>query len=339
MNDLFVDKIRNKDIRSIARLISMVENEDPTRIAILKGLYATAGKNHIVGITGPPGAGKSTLTDKIIIELRALEKTVAVLAVDPSSPFSGGALLGDRVRMQRHATDEGVFIRSLATRGFLGGLSQAVRESVRVFDSAGFDIIIVETVGVGQSEVDIVRCADTIVLVSVPGLGDDIQTIKAGIMEIGDIFVVNKADRDGAQRVVKEIRAMLEVAARDKGELRREESGEAGAFHHIASVASAHPNPELPPVLKTIAETGEGVNELVTEIQKHEQKLRTSGLFNQRRIENIEWELKDALYRSMLKGLKENETSELLSNLAGLINDKEIDFYEALERLVKAIGG
>jgi len=364
-----VEKIRSGDIRHIARLISMVENGTPERIAVLQGLYRKAalndgiGKAHVIGVTGPPGAGKSTLTDKIVLELRALDKKVAVLAVDPSSPFSGGAILGDRIRMQRHATDENVFIRSLATRGHLGGLSQAVSESVRVLDAAGFDTIVIETVGVGQSEVDIVRCADTVVLVSVPGLGDDIQTIKAGIMEIGDIFAVNKADRDGAERVVREIRAMLETAVLNGSETRFSELYEArarlkgnsglageksnqavagsnfdqGASHHIAAQKHGLGNMDIPPVLATIAETGDGVKELVKEIQNHFFDLETTGFKLLRRKENVAWELRDALSRHLLKGLERNEASGLLSELAQLVIDTKADFYDALDRLVKAL--
>ena len=370
-----VDKIRSGNTRHIARLISMVENEAPDRIPVLQALYNKgdlddkaplqnqAGKAHVIGITGPPGSGKSTLTDKIVLELRAMDEKVAVLAVDPSSPFSGGAILGDRIRMQRHATDESVYIRSLATRGHLGGLSQAVAESVRVLDAAGFDTIIVETVGVGQSEVDIVRCADTIILVSVPGLGDDIQTIKAGVMEIGDIFVVNKADKDGAERVIRETRAMLETAVTNRSKTRFSElfmaraqlkgntvsvdnesrqtvnraNFDQGAFHHIAAQGDAHSNLEIPPVLSTVAETGDGIRELVNECQSHARDLETTGFKFLRRRENIAWELKNALSRQMHKELENSEASTLLSDLAKSVIETEIDFYDALERLTKAM--
>jgi LAO/AO transport system kinase len=222
-----------------------------------------------------------------------------VLAVDPSSPFTGGAILGDRIRMQRHATDPGVFIRSLATRGHLGGLSRAVSEATRVLDAAGYDDIIIETVGVGQSEVDIVRIADTVVLVSVPGLGDDIQAIKAGVMEIGDIFCVNKADKDGAERVVREIRAMLETAVLNGAATRFSglyvaratlgahapisPAADQGAFHHIAAQVSGHPNLEIPPVLTTVAETGQGIDDLVKHIKAHETALTATGYLRMRR--------------------------------------------------------
>ena len=236
-----VSGIRNGDPRSIARSITLVEQEDPARLAVLKAINADIGQAHIVGITGPPGVGKSTLTDKMLMELRSRGRRVAVAAIDPSSPFTGGAILGDRIRMQRHADDEGIFIRSLATRGHLGGLSRATAETVRIFDAAGFDDIIIETVGVGQSEVDIVRLADTVVLVSVPGLGDDIQAIKAGVMEIGDVFCVNKADRDGSERVIREIRAMLEAAVMNGAATRFSALYQAvGRFKSEGKIGRAH---------------------------------------------------------------------------------------------------
>ena len=206
-----IKKAREGDVRAIARLISMAENEAPEANDLLKQLYPFTGNAHIVGITGPPGSGKSTLVDKLVKVLRQKDYRVGILAVDPTSPFTGGAILGDRVRMSDLNLDEGVYIRSLGTRGKLGGLSKATGYAVKILDACGFDYIFIETVGVGQSEVDIIKTADTTVVVAVPGLGDDIQAIKAGILEIGDIFVVNKADRDGANRVVIELSMMLEL--------------------------------------------------------------------------------------------------------------------------------
>lgn len=347
----------------------MVEREDPSRLAMLKALHAYGGKAHIVGITGPPGSGKSTLTDKIVGELRERGRLVAVLAVDPSSPFTGGAILGDRIRMQRHATDSGVFIRSLATRGHLGGLSRAVSEATRVLDAAGYDDIIIETVGVGQSEVDIVRIADTVVLVSVPGLGDDIQAIKAGVMEIGDIFCVNKADIDGAERVVREIRAMLETAVlngaatrfsalyaaraalapsreapsnkpdADPGHMenRDRQLESQGASHHIAAQVPGHPNLEIPPVLTTVAETGQGIKELVMQIKAHETALVATGYLRQRREANLAWELGHAAAERVLSALERDERKETVGELSRAVLDKKTDFYDALDALEDAL--
>jgi LAO/AO transport system kinase len=365
---LLAGRVREGDPRATARLISMVEREDPSRLEALKALHAWGGRAHIIGITGPPGSGKSTLTDKLVAELRSRDRRVAVAAIDPSSPFTGGAILGDRIRMNRHATDEGVFIRSLATRGHLGGLSRACSETVRVLDAAGYDDIIIETVGVGQSEVDVVRLADTVVLVSVPGLGDDIQAIKAGVMEIGDVFCVNKADKDGAERVVREIRAMLETAVMNGASTRFSElfsalssltgaahaadSGEGGlagpvegapaadaakehfqqgAAHHIAKQGRDHGELELPPVLTTIAETGQGIRELVDAIKAHEAGLAATGLLSIRRRQNLSWELGKAAANSILSLLEGEERRGELDEQAAAVLSKDRDFYEALD--------
>lgn len=229
-------------IRALAKLITLVENELPGATEVLQRLYSRTGRAYSIGITGPPGSGKSTLTDKITQELRKKGFTVAVIAIDPTSPFSGGALLGDRLRMQEISSDEGVFVRSMATRGALGGLSKATADTIKILDAFGKDFILIETVGVGQDEVDIVRTADTTLLISVPGLGDDIQALKAGIMEIGDLFVVNKADREGADRVVTELSLMLDLSP-TKG--------------------------WRPPILKTVGTQGTGVQELVEKILEH----------------------------------------------------------------------
>jgi LAO/AO transport system kinase len=364
-----VSGIRNGDPRSIARSISLVEREDPARLAVLKAINTDTGQAHIVGITGPPGAGKSTLTDKLLCELRSRGRRVAVAAIDPSSPFTGGAILGDRIRMQRHADDDGIFIRSLATRGHLGGLSRATAETVRIFDAAGFDDIIIETVGVGQSEVDIVKLADTVVLVSVPGLGDDIQAIKAGVMEIGDVFCVNKADRDGSERVVREIRAMLEAAVMNGAATRfsalyqalgrfksagKEDSSAAshaspragsaglfdqGAAHHIARQAPGHDALEIPAVIPTTAETGDGVARLVDEIKAHEAALIATGFLRLRRQENLSWELGKALADRLLSRLEGEDRKAELADLASAVLDKQKDFYEALGMLEGSLVG
>lgn len=209
--NFLVRKALDGDHRAIARLISLVENESSFASQIMKELYAYTGNAHIIGITGSPGAGKSTLLDKLISSFKKLGKKIGVIAVDPTSPFSGGAILGDRLRMQSHALDPDVFIRSMGTRGSLGGLSRAAYEAAMILDACGKDVIFIETVGVGQSEVDIVKIADTVCLLLVPGMGDDVQIMKAGIMEIADVFVINKADREGADRLVAEVNVMLDL--------------------------------------------------------------------------------------------------------------------------------
>jgi LAO/AO transport system kinase len=244
-------------VRALAKLITLVENEMPGAVEALQQLYPRTGHAYIVGITGPPGSGKSTLTDKITKELRKKGYTVGIVAVDPTSPFSGGALLGDRLRMQDITNDEGVFVRSMATRGTLGGLSKATADTVKILDAFGKDFILIETVGVGQDEVDIVKTADTTLLISVPGLGDEIQALKAGIMEIGDIFVVNKSDREGADRLVAELSLMLDL--------------------------NPAMGPWRPPIVKIVATLGEGILDLTEKIWKHRQFLQEgSGLLRKR---------------------------------------------------------
>ena len=223
--------------RAIARAISLIEDEDPSATALVRGIFPHTGRAYLVGVTGPPGAGKSTLVDKLTAHLRASAATVGVIAIDPTSPFTGGAVLGDRLRMNAHASDPGVFIRSMATRGHLGGLSRSTGDAALVLDAAGTDVIIIETVGVGQDEVDIIRTADVSVVTLVPGTGDDVQALKAGIMEIADIFVVNKADREGADRLVSAVEANL-------------------ALHRYG------PDDWRPPIVKTVATTGAGITEL-----------------------------------------------------------------------------
>lgn len=339
-------RILSGDPRALARTISRIDDADSSVSKILRLLHAHTGKAHVVGVTGPPGSGKSTLVDKIVGEYRRRGLTVGVLAVDPSSPFTGGAILGDRIRMQSHALDEGVYIRSLATRGHLGGLSAAVMEAVRVLDAAGYDRILIETVGVGQSEVDIVRLADTVVLVSVPGLGDDIQVLKAGIMEIGDVFVVNKSDRDGADRVVREIRSMLETALVN-GVTPRALSGTGIADrggHHIASAAresaTSHGYGDvhgLPPVLKTTAETGEGIVPVLDAVEAHRAALSDSGLLRERRFRNAVYELRDSLGKRLLARLDTPDALGLLDKLARDVVERRRDVYDAADALFEAL--
>jgi GTPase len=262
-------------VRALAKLITMVENEMPGAVEALQQLYPKTGHAYIIGITGPPGSGKSTLTDKITKQLRKKEYTVGIVAVDPTSPFTGGALLGDRLRMQDVANDAGVFVRSMATRGTLGGLSKATADTIKILDAFGKDFILIETVGVGQDEVDIVKTADTTLLISVPGLGDEIQALKAGIMEIGDIFVVNKADREGADRLVTELSLMLDL--------------------------SPAMSPWRPPVIKTIAPTGEGIPELIEKIWDHRQFLQSGEGLSKKRSERARGEIINLIEQEISK--------------------------------------
>ena len=273
-NEIVQETLRGS-VRALAKLITMVENEMPGSMDALKTLYPKTGQAYVVGITGPPGSGKSTLTDRITRELRKRNHTVGIIAVDPTSPFTGGALLGDRLRMQEVTSDEGVFVRSMATRGALGGLSRATADTIKILDAFGKDYILIETVGVGQDEVDIVKMADTTLLVSVPGLGDEIQAMKAGIMEIGEIFVVNKADREGADRLVAELNLMLDL--------------------------SGSSSPWRPPVLKTVATMGEGVIELSEKIFAHRKFLEESGGLRKKREERARQEILTLIEREISK--------------------------------------
>ena len=255
------ESIRAGDQRALAKAISLVEREDSEAEAILAQLYASTGRARIIGITGSPGAGKSTLVAALAKHYRKQQKRIGIVAVDPTSPFSGGAILGDRIRMAELYTDRGVFIRSMATRGFMGGLAKATNDAVDLLDAAGFDIVLVETVGVGQDEVEVIRTVQTNVVVLVPGMGDDIQAIKAGLMEIGDIFVVNKADRPGADRTVNDVTMMMSLAE------------EHGVW--------------VPPIVKMVALRGEGIAELDAALQKHFEFLGQSGELERRNRERV----------------------------------------------------
>ncbi len=278
MADL-VERLLAGDRRALARLISHVENERPQGLAAVNKLFEKTGRARIVGFTGPPGAGKSTLVDKVARSLRKEGKTLGIIAVDPTSPFSGGAILGDRIRMAELCEDRDVFIRSMGTRGALGGLALATENVIHLLDAFGKDVILVETVGVGQSEVDIVKTADTSIVVEVPGLGDGIQAIKAGILEIGDIFAVNKGDRDGADRVMMEIQTMLQM--------------------------SQTPLERIPPVIKTIASTGDGVDELMTAIKEHWRFLEEKDLLTELRQKRRRAQFKRVLTAHMVTRFKE----------------------------------
>ena len=274
--DGLVTAARHRDARAVARIISLIEDADPLLPEVMGALTRGNVRNpYVVGITGSPGVGKSTTTSALIAHWRAQDATVAVLAVDPSSPFTGGALLGDRVRMQAHATDTGVFIRSMASRGHLGGLAAATPQAIRVLESSGFDVVLVETVGVGQAEVDIAAMADTTVVLLAPGMGDGVQAAKAGLLEVADILAVNKADRDGADDAVRELR------------------------HMVSTASERAPGDWRPPVVRSVAVAEGGAAELVEAIEKHRAWLASSGAASQRRLSRAAHEIR-ALATAML---------------------------------------
>lgn len=298
----------NKNKRAAARLISMMENGEAEAIQIIKDCYSMTGHARIIGITGPPGAGKSTVTDKIVKLLRKTGKQVGIIAVDPTSPFTGGAILGDRVRMTDLSCDPGVFIRSMGTRGALGGLSKAAHGAARILDIFGMDYIFIETVGVGQSEIDIVKLADTVVMIMVPGLGDDIQTIKAGIMEIGDIFAVNKSDRDGAERTAAEIDAMLDFGGNDG---------------------------YRPPVLNIIARDNTGIEKLLELIEDHLEYQDKSGNYKQKKANSLRTEIMDILRDTVMSKVNSpDEDKRIIDDLVQKIMDKKLDPYSAANMLM-----
>ncbi len=330
---MLAEKILQGDLRSASRLMRRIDDRDPGAIPELQALFSRTGRARIIGITGSPGTGKSTLTDALIAAYRKQGKTVGVVAVDPTSPFSGGAILGDRIRMQDHATDPDVFIRSLATRGALGGLSRATSDVVRVLDAMGKDVILVETVGVGQDEVDVARLAHTTIVVLVPGMGDDVQAIKAGILEIADVFAVNKADHEGADRTMRELRMMLE--------LRRPAGPKATFSAHTAVGPGATPNEEgwEPTVVKTIATSGEGLTELVAAVEAHGARLRSTGELSTREVARARAEFVALLRERLLEGaLAALAQIGTLDEIASRIARREQDPYILGDELARTLG-
>lgn len=307
-NGQLAQMILDGDRRALARGISLVESGLASGADLLRTLYPRAGRAVTVGVTGFPGAGKSSLVDRLIESFRGLGKNVGVIAVDPSSAFSGGAILGDRVRMMRHADDAGVFIRSMATRGSLGGLARATGEVLELLDAAGRDVILVETVGVGQDEIDIARLADVTVVVLVPGMGDDIQAIKAGILEIADLFVVNKADRDGADKLVSELQQMLALGQNER---------------------------RATPILKTVATTGQGTAELLAEIRGHLERAEMETRRRERRLLRAESRLEETLERTLFERVVERGVGrDVWRHIVERLARRELDPYSAAEEII-----
>jgi LAO/AO transport system kinase len=303
-----ISEVRAGDPRALARAISTVENHTAGWLDLLKALFPHSGHARTIGMTGAPGAGKSTLVDQLAKHYRKENRTVGIIAVDPTSPYTGGAILGDRIRMQEHFSDPGIYIRSMATRGSLGGLARTTADVAMVLDASGRDLVMIETVGVGQDEIDIVRVADITVVILVPGMGDDVQTIKAGIMEIADIFVINKSDHEGAERVEREIRALQSLAVRADN--------------------------WTPPIVKTVATAGSGVKEVAATISQYESYLQKQNLLVRRRIQNWETRLLEMLRDRLLEKARSLMSDGDLSRFAAEIAEHRRDPYSVVDGVI-----
>jgi LAO/AO transport system kinase len=328
----WVQAIVDGDRRALARLLTAVENQRPGAAEALAALFPHTGRAWVIGVTGAPGTGKSSLVSALAKAYRISEKTVGILAVDPTSPFSGGAILGDRIRMRDLAGDKGIFIRSMATRGSLGGLARTTRDAIRVLDAAGFDIILVETVGAGQSEVDIVRTAQTTIVVDAPGMGDDVQAIKAGILEIADVLVVNKADRPGADNTVRGLKTMLELghpAGRDQL-----------TAHHgqlLSSAVTTNGHQEsfwIPPIVRTVATEDQGIGQLVTALEGHRDYLVNKNRLNDMERQHIEIELYDRLRAALMERLLRVVPPDMIQGIIQRVQEREIDPQSGVDELL-----
>jgi LAO/AO transport system kinase len=325
------------DVRAAARLMRDLDDRLPEAELVLRELFPRTGRAYVVGLTGAPGAGKSSLTDRLIAHYRKAGKTVGVVAIDPTSPFTGGAILGDRIRMQDHAVDEGVFIRSLGTRGHLGGLSRSTSELVQVMDAMGKDVVLVETVGVGQDEIEVAALAHTVVVVAVPGLGDDVQAIKAGVLEIADVFAVNKADREGADRTVRDLQTMLELRRTVQGRPLDHDADHRFAGGPPAARAGA-PQPDgewEPPIVRTVAVKGEGIAELAGAIEAHRAHLEATGQRRAREVARARAGFVTVLRERLLAGALARLEAEMgrLDAVAARIAAREADPYQLAEEL------
>ena len=311
----WISELRSGDVRSLARAISTVENRAAGWSDLLKALFPHTGKARVIGLTGAPGSGKSTLVDQLAKHYRKKQQTVGIIAVDPTSPYTGGAILGDRIRMQDHYGDPGIYIRSMATRGSLGGLARATADAATVLDASGRDLVMIETVGVGQDEVDIVRLADVTIVLLVPGMGDDVQTIKAGIMEIADIFVINKSDREGAESVEREIRALQSLATRTRN------------LNDLWT----------PPIVKTVASEGVGTEALAEAIADYEAYLKKENLVFKKNVENWQERLIEMLRDAMLEKARGQIDGGRLERYAAEIAEHKRDPYSLVEEIVRGV--